>query len=111
MTEPRKITKSKYLKIQKTRPRLLLVQNEFLVGLFWGELMFGGAYFRREFLVSKWVGIDNKNTFKHQDNSKNSLKQLTLTVHGLMYGRACYRRNIRVCDLGGLLTGGLIILI
>ena len=35
------------------------------MGLFLGELIFGGAYYWMEFCVSKWVGLDN-----------NSLKQL-----------------------------------
>ena len=39
---------------------------------------------RMEFYASKWVGLDNKNSFKHQDNS---LKQLSLTFFGFIIGR------------------------
>ena len=59
-----------------------------------------------EFCVSKLVGLHNKNSLKYY---KNSLKQLTLTVHGLImerslrlrfggfiFGRAYYR-NFTLC--------------
>ena len=48
--------------------------------------MFGGAYYWKEFFVSKWVGLDNK----------NSLQQLAITVHGLIFGRAYYRKDFCV---------------
>ena len=41
-----------------------------------------------------------------------SLKQPALTVHGLIFGRAYYRKDFCVCDLGGgvfFFGGGLII--
>ena len=48
--------------------------------LFSEELIFRGAYCWREFCISKWVWLDNKNSLKiilrHY-----SLKQITLTVH------------------------------
>ena len=37
----------------------------FLVVLFLGELIFGGAYYWKEFCVSKWVGLDSKNSSNH----------------------------------------------
>ena len=43
-------------------PGLIFVRKAFLWGLFSGELNFGGAYYGREFCVSKWVGLDNKKT-------------------------------------------------
>ena len=43
------------------------------MGLFLGELIFGGAYYWKEFCISKLVGLNNKNCLKHY---KNSLKQL-----------------------------------
>ena len=61
-------------------PGLIFVQMAFLLGLFLGELVFGGAYYWKEFCVSKWVGLDNK----------NSLKQLALTGYGLIFGRPYY---------------------
>ena len=39
------------------------VQKAFLLGLFLGELIFGGAYYWKEFCVSKLVGLDNKNSY------------------------------------------------
>ena len=54
-----------YRKIPIISPRLIFVQNAFLLGLFSGELIFGGAYYWMEFCVSKWVGLDNKNSLKH----------------------------------------------
>ena len=81
-------------------PGLIFVQKAFLLGLFSGELIFGGACYRKEFCVSKWVGLVNKNT----------LKQLTLpTVHGLIFGRAYYRKDFCIWDLGGLFSGGFIL--
>ena len=49
----------------------------FFKRFFAGELIFGGAYYWKEFCVSKWVGLHNKNGLNHYENS---LKQLTLTV-------------------------------
>ena len=45
-------------------PGLIFVQKAFLLGSFSGELIFGGAYYWREFCVSKWVGLDNKISLK-----------------------------------------------
>ena len=64
------------------------------MGLFLWELVFEGAYYRGEFCVSKWVGLDNKNSSQHGDNSLKQLKAGTLTVHGLIVGRAYYRKDI-----------------
>ena len=65
-----------------------------------GETIFGGAFYWMEFSISKCVGLNNKNILKHKENS---LKQLTLTVHGLIFGRAYYGKYIFVIDLGGLI--------
>ena len=54
-------------------PGLIFVQKAFLVGLFSGKLIFRGAYYWKEFCVSKWVELDNKNSLKHYENN---LKQL-----------------------------------
>ena len=53
-----------YCKISIVSPELIFVQKAFLVGLFVGELIFRGV-------------ITGENV--------NSLKQLTLAVHGLIY--------------------------
>ena len=50
---------------------------------------FWRVYDWREFWVSKWISLDNKNSLKHYENSLN---QLTLTVHGLIPGRAYYEK-------------------
>ena len=47
-----------------------------MLGLFSRELICGGAYYWKEFCVSKWVGLDNRNSLKHYENS---LKQLAQT--------------------------------
>ena len=56
-------------------PGLIIVQKAFLVVLFSGDLIFGGAYYWKEFSTSKWVGLVNKNSLKHYENT---LKQLSL---------------------------------
>ena len=63
-----------YCKILIISPGLLFVQKAFLVGLFLGELIFGGAYYWKEFCVSKWVGLVNKNRLKHYENGLKQLK-------------------------------------
>ena len=52
-----------YRKISIISPGLIFVQMTFLLGLFSGELIFRGAYYWKEFCVSKWVGLDNKNSY------------------------------------------------
>ena len=52
----------------------MFVQKAFLLGLFSEELIFGGAYYWREFCVSNWFGLDNKNSLKHRDKSLKQLK-------------------------------------
>ena len=48
-------------------------------------------------------------TIKTAKNTEdNSLKQLTLTVHGIIFGRAYYQKDIYICDLGHLFEGELI---
>ena len=54
-----------YRKIPIISPGLIFVQKAFLLGLFLGELIFGGVYNWKEFCVSKWVWLDNKNSLKH----------------------------------------------
>ena len=85
-----------YRKILKISPGLIFVQKAVLLGLFLGELIFRGACHWKEFCVSKWVGFGNKNSLKHYENS---LKQLALTVHGLIqciFGRAYYWKDFCV---------------
>ena len=103
----------KYLKMPIISPGHIFVQKAFLLGFFSGQLIFGGAYYWKEFCVSKWVGLD-KNSLKQY---KNSLKQPILTVHGPIFGRAYYRKDFASQLLfggggyfrEGLFVGGLVI--
>ena len=54
-----------YRKILIISPGLIFVQKTFLLGIFSGELIFRGAYYYKEFSVSKWVALYNKNSSKH----------------------------------------------
>ena len=63
-----------YRKIPIISPGLILVQRAFWLGLFSGELIFGGAYYWKEFCISKWVRLVNKNGLKHYENSLKQLK-------------------------------------
>ena len=65
-----------------------LSSQRLLVGIFSGKLISEGLIIGKNFRwVQKWVGLESKNS---QDNS---LKQLTLKVHGLIFGRALYRAH------------------
>ena len=74
-----------------------------MLGLFSGELIFGGAYYWKEFCVSNcWVGLDNKNSLKHYENSLTAADTnsrweglilegfLRLRFVGLIFGRAYF---------------------
>ena len=56
----------RYCNILIISPGLVFVQRAFLVRLFSGEFIFGGAYCWKRFCVSKWVGLHNKNSLKNQ---------------------------------------------
>ena len=86
------ISSNEYHKIPIISPGLIFVQKAFLLGLFSGELSFGGAYYWREFCVSKWVGLDNKNRLKHYENTLKQLKTASTNSQwaysgGLIIGR------------------------
>ena len=88
---------------------ILFAQKAFLVGLFSGELIFGMGLSAEGVLRSQMVGLDNKDSFKLQDDGQKQLdKTAHPTVHGLIFGRSYYRKDICICDLGGLFSGGLI---
>ena len=46
--------------IPNISPGLKFVEKAVLLGLFSGEFIFGGAYYLKEFYVSKWVALENK---------------------------------------------------
>ena len=94
-------------------PGLIFVQKAVLLGLFSGELIFGGAYYWTEFCVSNWVGFDNKKSLKHYENSLKQLKTAStkspwdniregllseVILRGLIFGRAYFGGG------GGLLS-------
>ena len=54
------IIETAHRKILIISPGLIFVQKALLLGLFSGELIFGGAYYWKEFCLSKLVGFDNK---------------------------------------------------
>ena len=49
-----------FAKIPIIRPGLIFVQKAFLVGLFSGKLIFGGAYYWQEFCVSNELDLKIK---------------------------------------------------
>ena len=58
--------------------------------------------------VCKWLDLYAASFEKGWNLTKiNSLKQLTLIDHGLLFGRACYWKDICVRDLGFLFSGEL----
>ena len=81
-----------------------------MLGLFSGELIFGGACYRKEFCVSKWVWFVNKNSnnnipWAYIQEGLLSEGYLHQRFGGLIFGRAyffggagAYYRNVTVCD-------------
>ena len=67
--------------------------------------LFCWAYFRGSLFLE--VLIIGRN-FAFQNGLGLTIKQLALTVHGLMFGRAYYRKDFCIWDLGGLFSGGLV---
>ena len=98
-----------YRKIPIISPGLILVQKAFLLDLISGKLIFGWANYWKEFRLSKWNGLDNKNCLKHYENSLKQLNTvsnnspwayiresllsegfLRLRFRGLIFGRASF---------------------
>ena len=89
----------RYRKIPIISPGLIFVQTAFLLGLFSGELIFGGAYYWKEFCISKWVGLDNKNSQQYSPLCVWDLEGLF--SGGLIFfflGGGAYYRNFTVSD-------------
>ena len=66
-----------------------------MLGLFSGELIFGGAYYWKEFCVSKWVGLDNKtpstnSPWAYTWEGLLSEGFLRLRFRGLIFARAYF---------------------
>ena len=99
-----------YRKIPIISPGLIVVQKAFLLGLFLGELIFGGAYYWREFCISKWVWFVKRN------NNSNSpwayIREglllegyLCLRFGGLIFGRAYFWGGL-LSEFYGMLNMG-----
>ena len=79
------MTLLKYHKVPIISPGIIFVQKAFLLGLFSGNLFSEGLTIGRNFAFFKWLGIRNENGLKRYESGP---KQLALTVHGLIFGRA-----------------------
>ena len=95
----------KYGKIPKISPGLIFVQKAVYWAYFSGSLFSEGLVIGRNFAFQNGVGLSIKTA---KNTKMNSLKQLTVTVHGLTFRRDYYRKcNLRP-RFGGLLLGRLI---
>ena len=98
----------RYRKIPLISPGLIFVQKAFLLDLFLGELIFGGAYYWNEFCVSKWVGLDNKNSLKHYENSLEQLKTASTNSPWTYIRKGLLSEGFLHLRFGGLISGGLL---
>ena len=95
----------KYHKILIISPGLIFVQKAFLTGLFLGELIFGGAYYWKEFCISNWVGLDNKNSLKYYRNSLKQLKTASTNIPWANIREDVLSEGILRLRFGGLIFG------
>ena len=84
-----------YRKIPIISPGLIFVQKAVLLSLSSGELIFGGAYYGKEFCVSKWVELDNKTASNNSPWAyiwEGLLSEgfLRLSFGGLIFGRTYF---------------------
>ena len=86
----------KYCKIPIIIPSFYLFKTS-LLGLFSGEIISEGFIIGGKFAFQNGLGLQK---IKTAQNNKNSLKQLTLTVHGLIFGLFFFGlfRNCLNCD-------------
>ena len=80
-----------YRKILIISPGLISVQKAFLLGLFLEELVIG-----RNFAFQNGYDLSIKTAKNIKITAYNSSKQLTVTIHGLIFGRAYYGKVICV---------------
>ena len=99
---------SRYRKIPIISPGLIFVQKAVFLGLFSGELIFGGAYYWKEFCVSNWVGLENKNSLKHYENSLKQLKTASTNSPRAYIWEGVLSEGFLRLRFGGLFSGGLI---
>ena len=84
--------KVNYRKIPIISPGLIFVQKAVLLSLFSGELIFGGAYYWKEFCISKWVGLDNKTASTNSLRGYNWEGLLSKGFLRLRFGGLIFRR-------------------
>ena len=88
-----------YFQIPIISPGFIFVQKSFLLGLFSGELIFGGAYYCREFCVQNGLDLTVKTASTNSRSPANSpwvyIREglfaegyLRLRFGGLIFGRA-----------------------
>ena len=74
-----------------------------MTGLFLGELIFGGAYYWKEFCISNWVGLDNKNSLKYYRNSLKQLKTASTNIPWANIWEDVLLEGILRLRIGGLI--------
>ena len=76
-----------------------------MLGLFSGELIFGGAYYWKEFCVSKRVWLDNRNSLKHYENSLKQLKTASTNSPWAYFREGLLLEGYLRLRFGGLIFG------
>ena len=77
-----------------------------MLGLFSGELIFGGAYYWKKFCVSKWVGLDNKKSLKQYENSLKQLKTAIANTPWAYIRKGLLVEGLLHLRFEGLFSGG-----
>ena len=72
------------------------VQSAFCWAYFRGSLFSEGLIIGMNFAFQNWSGLTIKTAQNTKKTALNSFKQLTLTVHGLMFRRAHYQKDFCV---------------
>ena len=67
------------------------------MGLFSEELIFGGAYYSKEFCISKWVGIDSRTSSSRKQTPSGSSIAVGLRVREV----SAYERLKNIKHHGG----------
>ena len=97
-----------YRKVSIVSPGLIFVQKAVLLGLVLGELIIREAYYWKEFCVSKWVGLDNKNSLKHlvYENSLKHLKTDSTNSRWAYIREGLLPEGFLHLRIGGIILGG-----
>ena len=99
-----------YRKILIISPGLMLkilFKRLFCWTYFWVRLFLEGLVIGRNFVFQNGFGLPIKTAKKKPKiTAQNSSRQPTKTVHGLIFGRAYYRKDICIPDLRRLVSAG-----